>query len=69
MTIQERLARRRWERAYCDLYNMRHGVNTINAFAYRVKLPVDEAEKKLTEYRQRILSGEIPDPRDRRGWR
>lgn len=64
----------RFERAYIDLYNDNI---TLAQFAEAAGIP-DHAEawRQLCEYRQKVLSGEIQDPRDKyhkwnrgHGWR
>lgn len=52
----------RFERAYILLYN-----NRIEADQFHIKAGISnkrEAWRKLTEYRRRVIAGEIPDPRD-----
>lgn len=52
-----------FERAYIDLYNDRI---TLEQFAEAAGIK-DQAEawRQLCEYRQRVIDGEIQDPRDR----
>ena len=54
---------KRFERAYIDLYNDRI---TLKQFAKAAGIP-DEAEamRQLKEYREKVIDGEIQDPRDR----
>lgn len=53
----------RFEQAYIDLYSDRI---TAEDFADAAGIP-DRAQawKQLCEYRERVLSGQIPDPRDK----
>ena len=53
----------RFERAYIDLYNDRI---QLEQFAEAAGIP-DQAEawRQLCEYRQKVLDGEIQDPRDK----
>jgi len=53
----------RFEKAYILLYNSR-----IKASQFHIKAGItDKAEawRQLREYRDRVISGEIPDPRDK----
>lgn len=52
----------RFEKAYISLYNNRI---TLSTFLSTCGIDgKDLAWKKLCEYRRRVISGEIPDPRD-----
>ena len=53
----------KFERAYIALYNDRI---TAEQFAEAAGIP-DKAEawRQLCEYRERVIDGEIPDPRDK----
>lgn len=72
MRLRERLEGRliptRFEKAYIRYYN---GRITIESFLESCGIDGKEtAWKELNDYRRRVLSGEIPDPRDRyRKWR
>lgn len=52
-----------FERAYIALYNDRI---TADQFAEAAGIPdKEQAWQQLCEYRRRVLTGEIPDPRDK----
>jgi len=61
--LEGRLIPTRFERAYILLYNSRI---TLKQFHVKAGIPdKDEAWKKLCEYRERVISGKIRDPRDK----
>ncbi len=52
----------RFERAYILLYNEKI---RLSQFAEEAGIPdAEEAQKQLVSYRQRVIKGEIEDPRD-----
>ena len=53
----------RFERAYIDLYNDRITLEQF-AEAAGIQDPA-EAWRQLCEYRQKVIDGEIQDPRDK----